>query len=174
MKNTVHTQSFLFRSLTRSLIILIFTALLSACGFQLKQSASLPASFGPVSVEGLDRYSSIYRTLRNALKQSDIEISEDSTANHRLLVTASRERKVLAVTAAGKASEYELIQSLVYRVVTANGEDLIETRTLSSSAYYTTSTSEVLNDTKQETDIFQRLEQRLIDQMFNQISGLYR
>ena len=154
-----------------SLLTLFLTSSLASCGFQLKQSAALPASFGPVSVEGISKFSSFYKTVRNALRQSSIKIVDSTAASHQLQIQPSRQRKVLSVNSAGKVSEYELIQRVKFQVTSAQGTTLIAPTTLSRSTFYTTSNTEVLGDINEESDIYQRLEEQLVDQVFNRISA---
>jgi len=40
-------------------LILLLAVTLASCGFQLKQSAAIPASFGPVSIAGINQYSDL-------------------------------------------------------------------------------------------------------------------
>ena len=142
---------------------------LASCGFQLKQSTSLPASFGPVSIQGISKFNPFYRTVRNALRQSSVNIVESTAASHTIHISSSRERKVLSVNTAGKVSEYELIQRLKYRVTRADGSTLTSPTTLSRSSYYTASTTEVLGNATEEVDIYKRLEEQLVNQMLDQI-----
>lgn len=154
-----------------TLLLLFVSGSLASCGFQLKQRTALPASFGPVSIQGIGKYSSFYRTVRSALRQSSISIVESTAASHSIHITPSRDRKVLSVNTAGKVSEYELIQRLNYRVTSASGTTLIEPTTLSRSSYYTVSSTEILGDSTEENDVYQRLEDDLVNQMFDQISA---
>jgi len=143
---------------------------LASCGFQLKPSTSLPASFGPVSIQGISKFNPFYRTVHNALRQSSVNIVESTAASHTIYVSSSRERKVLSVNTAGKVSEYELIQRLKYRVTRADGTTLTGPTTLSRSSYYTASTTEVLGNATEEVDIYKRLEEQLVNQMLDQIA----
>jgi len=154
-----------------ALLALMLTSLLAGCGFQLKQRSALPASFGPVSIQGVSTFSSLYRALRSALRQSSINIVEDTAASHSIHIKPSRERKVLSVNAAGKVSEYELIQRLNYHVTSSSGTMLIDSTRLSRSSYYTVSSTEVLGDSTEENEVYKRLEEDLINQMFDQISA---
>ncbi len=154
-----------------ALLALSLTSSLASCGFQLKQRTTLPASFGPVSIQGVGKFSSFYRAVRSALRQSSISIVEDTSASHSIKISPSRERKVLSVNAAGKVSEYELIQRLNYSVTSSNGTPLIAPTRLSRSSYYTVSSTEVLGDSTEENEVYNRLEEDLISQMFDQISA---
>lgn len=153
------------------LLLLLLSIILAGCGFQLRQSATLPASFGPVKISGIDQYSTVYRSLRNALSQSSIRIVSDSSAQHEITINPSQERKVLSVNAAGKVSEYELIQRIRYQVSGSDGKTVVPSTNLTFSTYYRVSGSEILGDDREEADLFQRLEERLINQMLDQISA---
>jgi LPS-assembly lipoprotein len=152
---------------------LLLVISLASCGFQLKQSASLPTSFGPVSVDGISKFSSFYKSLRNALRQSSINIVDQAAASHSIKLNPSREKKVLSVDAGGKVSEYELILRLTYQVSSDGDTVKTHSRTISTSTFYSVSNTEVLGDSKVEEDIFKRLEERLVDQMIKQISTSY-
>ena len=154
-----------------ALLAFSLTSSLASCGFQLKQRTSLPASFGPVSIQGVSTFSPFYRAVRSALRQSSINIVEDTAASHFIHISPSRERKVLSVNTAGKVSEYELIQRLNYRVTSSNGTTLIAPTRLARSSYYTVSSTEVLGDSLEENEVYKRLAEDLINQMFDQISA---
>jgi LPS-assembly lipoprotein len=157
-------------TLRHFILFALLAVSLAGCGFQLKQSSTLPASFGPVSIDGISKFSTFYKTVRNTLRQSSIKIVEAGESNHTIHITPSRERKVLSVNTRGKVSEYELIQRVTYRV-TSTGSTLVAPTTLSRTTFYTVSNSEVLSDTTEEEDIYDRLEQQLVNQMFDQISA---
>ena len=154
-------------------LMLIFTLSLAGCGFQLKQSADLPNSFGPVAITGLSPYSSMNRMIRNNLRQSSIEFVSDKTAaNHTIAISNNREeRRVLSVASSGKVGEYELIKVLSFPVYNNTGDKVIDTQTLSANRFYTVSGSDVLEDDREEADIKQQMEADLVDRMFRQIAN---
>ena len=144
---------------------------LTGCGFQLKESAAIPAGFGPVKVQGISDYSSLYKSVRNTLRQSSIQIAEDETASHTLVIQqVNNERRVLSVNSAGKVAEYELIKTLAFRVLDANGNEVIEEQRISSNQSYSVSSTDTLANNLEEEDISQRMEASLVDRMFRFIA----
>lgn len=158
----------------RQLVVLvIFTISLAGCGFQLKQSADLPASFGPVAITGLSPYSNLYRMIRNKLRQSAIEIvTEKSAANHTIAINKIKnERRVLSVASSGKVAEYDLVKVLSFSAFNSAGSQIIDTQTLSVNRFYTVSGSDALEDDREEADIKRQMQAELVDRMFRQIGS---
>jgi len=160
---------------------LIFSLLLSlvviaGCGFHLKESAQLPASFGPVSVEGVSNSSDLYRSIRNILKGSGIKIVDPDSANNRISVRITRnDRKVLSVDTGGKVSEYELLREIRFSVRNAAGTDIIEEQTISVTRYYDVNDSDAaLNDSLEEADLRRIMDEELADRMFRYIAAQAR
>jgi len=158
----------------RQLVLLfIFTVSLTGCGFQLKQSADLPASFGPVAITGLSPYSNLYRMISNKLRQSAIEVvTEKSTANHTIAISNNRdERRVLSVTSSGKVAEYDLVKVLSFSAYNSAGSEIIDSQTLSTNRFYTVSGSDALEDDREEADLKRQMNAELVDRMFRQIAS---
>ena len=121
---------------------LLLSLTLASCGFHLKQTAAIPAGFGPVSVSGISEHSSLYKSIRNTLRQSDISITGTDSANHTIAVSNVRhERRVLSVDSAGKVAEYELIKSLTYRVLDRSGSEITEPQSISTNSSYSVSSN---------------------------------
>lgn len=165
------------KSLTGTNFYLVFLLLLSAtlasCGFHLKQSPAIPANFGPVNISGISEYSSLYKIIRNALRQSDIEIVNDDSANYTIAISnLKNERHVLSVDNAGKVAEYELIKTLTFRTLDRDGSEVTDPQTISTNrAYSVSSNSETVGESLEEADVYLRMEEALVDRMFRYISG---
>ena len=157
-------------------ILLILTLALNlgltGCGFQLKESAAIPPGFGPVKVQGVNEYSSLYKAVKNTLRQSSIQIAADETARHTLLIQqVNNERRVLSVDSAGKVAEYELIKTLAFRVLDSNGNEVVEEQRISSNQSYSVSSTDTLANNLEEEDIIRRMEASLVERMFRFIAG---
>ena len=151
-------------------LILLLAVTLASCGFQLKQSAAIPASFGPVSIAGINQYSDLYKTIKTALKQSDIQISE--SGNHHISISnVTKDRRVLSVDTFGKVAEYELFKSFSFSVSDNAGNKVIESQTLATQVSYTVSSTDILAKNQEEDDLNRRMEEKLVDQMLRYISN---
>ncbi len=166
---------FSFHSASRFLLSLLLTVSVIGCGFHLKQSASIAASFGPVSIEGTGTQSDLYRAMRNILKQSDIQITgADAAANRIVISNEKNERKVLSVGSNGKVSEYELIKSLAFSVIKADGTRSIEAQNLAVNRFYSVNDTDVLSEDFEERDLRRLMDEELADRMFRYIGAKSR
>ena len=152
--------------------ILIVSLILSGCGFQLKQSAAIPTSFGPASIEGADKHSTLYKAIRNTLKQSSIPLTDSKSATSKIVIqNLTNDRRILSVGSSGKVSEYDLTKTLSFVVLDNSGNAVIETRKLSVNRSYTVSSTDVLGKGLEEDDLNIRMEQDLVDRMFRYIAS---
>ena len=168
MLTTDHTQ----KKRIHFLVFFLLSLSLAGCGFHLKENAAIPASFGPVNIKGISSYSSLYRIVRNALRQSSIQIVEDDTAAHSLVIRIAKdERRVLSVDETGKVSEYELIKTLAFRVLDRNGNEVIEEQQISLNTSYSVSSDDTLAKNLEEEDVRRRMDEYLVDRMFRYIAN---
>ena len=163
---------------TRSLHIhfialLLSVLLLSGCGFHLKQTAALPASYGPVSIEGVDQYSDLYKFIKSGLRQSDISLADaDAAASSRLQASLIKnERRVLSVGSSGKVAEYELIQTLRFQLLAADGSAITEPQTFTSNRSYNVSSTDVLGNDLEEAEIRTNMQKDLVERMFRYLAN---
>lgn len=153
---------------------LLLTFALAGCGFQLKQTADIPASFGPVGISGIDKFSTLYKSIQNAFRQSSIETVSDNSARHVIAISRIRnERRVLSVDGSGKVSEYELIKTLRFSVLGQNGNSVTDSQTISANRSYSVSRSDILSKELEEEDIGRRMEEVLAEQMLRFISSRF-
>jgi LPS-assembly lipoprotein len=169
----MHTpQSPCDRHFFQIMAILLSLAMLAGCGFQLKQSVPLPADFGPVSIEGVNTFSSLYKAIQTQLRQSSIDVVSDGTASHRIVIkNFKNERRVLSVGPSGKVSEYELIMTLTFMLLDGNNNTVTEPQTISTNRSYTVTPNDLLGKNLEEEDIVLRMEQSLVDRMFRYLSS---
>lgn len=108
-------QNFRLNMMQRSGLIaaLLFTLLLSACGFQLRGAADL--SFKTVYIQGGKL--SILRELKQSLKANGIQIVESAESAELLLelINEPYEKRILSLSGKGVVREYELNYSVNFR-----------------------------------------------------------
>ena len=113
------------RSFTVLVFALLCATLLSACGFQLRGEVTLP-------------YTSIYialpesNTLRAKLARNISTGSKTTLGNSAResqavlgITSDSTTKNILTLSSAGRASEYQLVRTLDFRVYDPSGRDLI-------------------------------------------------
>ena len=110
----------LFRYIFLLLVIINF----SACGFQLRQSASLPQSMLNTYIETRDNRSIFSRKLKQQLLSNNAKVVDKRTNASAIIKILEDEtgRRVLSVSARNIATEYEIFYRIVFSLV-ENGKN---------------------------------------------------
>jgi len=108
--------------------ILVLFLFLTACGFQLRGAAPLPPEMSKTYIDTSDRHSLFYREVRNALRNSGVEVVEslkDATATFVIRGDDTGQR-VLSVSARNVPREFEIYYTIIYSVVSTDKVILTE------------------------------------------------
>jgi LPS-assembly lipoprotein len=114
--------------LPRWLAIALVASLVSACGFRLQGTVSLPASIGSVYVSTADELTPFSVALRQALRNSGATLA-GSAGEAGVVVRVSRDRsgrRVLSVSARNTPQEYEIFYAVDYSIDRSGAEALPE------------------------------------------------
>ncbi|MEW6165004.1 MAG: LPS assembly lipoprotein LptE [Pseudomonadota bacterium] len=113
------------RRLIVPLLALILTQGLAACGFQLRGSYSLPWQTLHLGMgENTPMYQQIKRSIE-ASTQTRI-VANPKEAQASLVVTReSKGKSILSLNAAGRVREFQLSHTFEYRILDANGKELV-------------------------------------------------
>lgn len=110
----------------RTLIVILALGACTACGFQLRGRAPLPAVMTRPYLDSADRYSPLHAALIARLKAAGAQLAPDAaTATAVIRVHADESgRGLLSVAAGNKPGEYEVYYTAEYSV-TAAGRELL-------------------------------------------------
>ena len=102
----------------RLLTVFLVVSIVSACGFQLRGTATLPAELQTMALTSTDGNSDILRELRRSLIASDVTLLDSPQANAYVLVLGaeSSSERVLSVNSNARAGEYELSVSVPFQL----------------------------------------------------------
>lgn len=110
-------------SLNRLLISLLTITLLTACGWHLRGQANIPPALRILDVNMAKADFTTQKLLRNALKSNSVTISSDASYQLQIVKEESKKR-TLSVSASAKASEFELLQVLTFKLLNDEGQAL--------------------------------------------------
>ncbi|MBI5462248.1 MAG: hypothetical protein HY941_08705 [Gammaproteobacteria bacterium] len=133
-------------------VIMLTALLLTACGFHLRGDVKLAAVLNKVYIEGNDPYDPLVRELTRSLTTTGAAVvaeSKDATAVLQILKN-SGSRRVLSVSSAGKVREYELYQTLEFKVRDAAGRELLAPQRLELTRDYLFDKEDVLGKSSEE------------------------
>jgi len=146
---------------------------LAGCGFQLRGAATVPPEMARTFIETGDRHSIFYRKLRDALRQSGVEVvSTPAAATATLRITADDTgQRVLSVSARNVPREYEVYYTVAYRVVTAD-RMLLEPRDQTGTRDYTWDETRVLGKEREAALLREAIADDLVRVVMLQLSGV--
>lgn len=154
-------------------IVLLCVTLLPACGWQLRGVAHLPEVMSRTYVDSPDRYSDFDRALRERLKGSGAQLTQDrgeATAVVRIRKDVSGQR-VLSVSASNTPQEYEVFYTVEYSVE-AHGNELISKQTLELTQDYSYEETAVLAMQREQTTLREALARDLANLVLRRVAAL--
>ncbi len=159
------------RYLRRSLLLALCSLLLSACGFRPSGYYDVPEALRQVQVVvPQDRPSNIRQPLINLLKVNGVEI--DAKAGLRLEIIKEKMRKrTLTLTLSTDTVEYELVGTVSFRVLNADGEALSGDREARAERVFYDVNNTTARDAL-EAQLRQEMQQQLAKQVVRQYLSL--
>ena len=161
---------------TTALVLLILTAILSGCGFQLRGLASLPASISPLAIEGVGDDSDLRTALTTQIEDAGVRvISDKGEANSVLRITDRRsDRRITALDRNGKVIEYELLESLRFDLTDDAGRALVAPQAVNVVQSYVNPEIEVLGKQQEEESLRRGMRLDLAGQLVRRLETQLR
>jgi len=155
----------------RLLLVLIMSAVLSACGFQLRGQRPLP--FDSIYV-GATEYSELGAALRRSIRASGgtrITDSPKDAEAQLTIVSESREKSILSLDASGRVREFELRYRFVFRVSDAKGRDYLPQSEIVLKRDYTFGDSVLLAKEQEEVLLYRDMQNDLVQQVMRRLAA---
>ena len=153
-------------------LVLLLALLVSACGFQLRGSYTLPYESLYLAIPD---YSLIGADLRRAIRASGSTRLADSAkdAEATFLPTGeARDPIILSLSSAGRVREKRLRYRYGYRVVDDKGRDLVLPNTIDIKRDLTYDDSNVLSKEQEEVLLWQDMERDLVQQLMRRLAAV--
>lgn len=133
-------------------MILVATTLFTACGFQLRGAAELPAAMERTYIRTPDASTGFVRDLERQLTANGVQVvASQSEATGILDIPVARmRRQALTISGAAQVREYQLRFEVRYRLVDADGEEIIPFDTAVLRRDYSFDEREILAATREE------------------------
>lgn len=156
------------RVLLHSVVVVLALAL-TACGFQLRGSYSLPYESIYIGVADV---SVIGAGLKRQIRASGTRLADSAKdAQATFLQTAeAKEPIILSLSSAGRVREKRLRYRYGYRVVDDKGRDLVAPGVIELNRDVTYADSDVLAKTQEEELLWRDMENDLVQQLMRRLS----
>jgi LPS-assembly lipoprotein len=108
--------------------------LLSACGFQLRESAQLPPEMNHTQLLIGDEYSQLARRVRIHLEQAGVKIVNQGSATAILEIPKNEVlTEVLSIGDNARVREYRITHTVQFRLTDPQGKDIVPLQTIRQS-----------------------------------------
>lgn len=120
----------------------VFTAalvlLLAGCGFHLREPLQLPPDLAGVQVVARSPYSPLAQSLTRSLERAGFEVPQRRTEGAAVLRVLSErwESKAISVDQFGRGQEFSLRYAAVFRLDSADGDELVPEQVIELSRDY--------------------------------------
>ena len=155
----------------RAVLPLVLAAALTACGFHLRGSVSVPFEtlYIPNAKTGI-----ALDLRRNIEAGTNAKIVDDpKTADAILELTGeARERIILSLTGAGRVSEYRLRYSVRYRVHDGKGSEYVPSSLVQLFRDMTYDDSQILAKEGEEQLLFRDMQNDMVQQVLRRLAAV--
>lgn len=151
-------------------LMLLMLSMLSACGFALRGSASLPAALQTLQVVSVDANSDLMREVNRALRSSGVTVV-DTAANYRLgLGRETGVERTLSVNSNARAGEYELELSVLFQL-SQGGTTVLGPETIALSRVYLSDPENAVAKSEEAELIHQEMRRELAQQLIRRLQS---
>lgn len=160
----------------RPWIALALALLLAGCGFQFRDAGQWPASLDAVQVRAAPQARDFALALRRALRDKGATLTEEAAAARLVIevADASRARRITALSAAGTATEYEVVYEARVSARDSAGGIVLAAQTMQERRSYAYDPARALGLDQQEDRMIQIMERQVAEEVVRRLVMLLR
>jgi LPS-assembly lipoprotein len=153
------------------LALLVLSSALISCGFQLRGVQKLPFASLFISSTNSPVAISLTRVLQG---QDGLQLTKDAKSAQASIeiLNDARERHILALSGAGKVSEFELRQRVSFRVVGAGGKELIPANEIVITRAFAFNDAQVLAKETEEALLYRDMQDDIVQQIMRRLAAV--
>jgi LPS-assembly lipoprotein len=157
-----------------SLIVLLSSLCLSACGFRLAGTTELPTQFASIYLQASNFSETQRKALRRTLKSAGATLITDSSAEATRLIVDLKTvpDQQMATSASSGEIVKRISRSLNFHVKAADGNLIAPVRTLRQQKDITLDENNLLASNRERETVVLELEQALYDQLVRQLARI--
>lgn len=152
------------------LLVLLFTLLLSACGFQLRGHAGMP--FQSIYVDAANNSTPFVAELRRNLEANDVMLS-NTAENAEVILnieSESQEKQILSLSGAGRVNEYQLFFKVSLRAYDNQAHDWVPAEEMVIRRNYNYDDTQILAKQQEEAMLVQSMRDDMVQQIIRRLS----
>ena len=158
----------------RLVVIAIFTLVVTACGFHLREEVRLPSAMQRLAIEGADSFTPLGRDLRKALTRAGAQIVEGSAERSAVLriVRNAFKTDVLSVGGNARANEYTIRYHVEFDVVDASGNSLLPVQMIELTRDFTFDASQALGIAAEQDLLTDELQRAMVQAILRRLEAI--
>jgi len=144
--------------------VLLLGVSLVSCGFQLRGAYKLPAAMQVTYINQQQVNADLVRSLKIALRASDIKITDVKTGNAAVLqlYNETKDKRTVSVDAQGRAREYTLTYALRFSLTSNQHDFEIAEQTIRIDRDFIFDPEDVLGNSRGESQLYEEMQQDLV------------
>lgn len=151
---------------------LIFSLLLSGCGFHLRGYSDFSFPFQTLSLEASQPYSDFVKELQGALKSAGIHTSLATRSSPRLqILTQHYTRTATSLGNAGQTTTYLLAYSVLFQIIDCKGHILLNPQSIRATRTFSITSNQLAGDLNTENDLRENMQQDVIQQLLIRLAS---
>ena len=148
------------------LFSLIFSFMLTACGFQLRGHCEFSLPFRTLSLESDQPYTSFTKELQKALAAAGVHTALATPASPRLKILAQNfTRMATSLGNAGQTTTYLLVYSVLFQIIDCKGHILLAPQQIQATRTFSITSNQLAGDLNTENDLQENMQQDVIQQL---------
>jgi LPS-assembly lipoprotein len=155
----------------KKLLLCCLLVLVSACGWQLRNSQVVPENLGSLHLSAKDPHSALITELTRALNLYGVNVVP-SAADARysvVIVDFRRNRRIGTLNSSARVSEFQLNEDVDFFIVGANGSLLIPLSTASVERVYEFNEQDILASDNEERLVRDSMRAEIVRQILNRL-----
>jgi len=155
----------------RNVLAALVAGAVAGCGFELKRAPEL--RFRTVQLVGFPARSPLAAELRSSIDASTTTKVVDSAAQAQVVLEAiadSREKGVVASTAAGQVTEFQLRARFRFRLRTIGGKELIPSTEIVQSRDMSYTERAALGKEQEEATLYRAMQTDIVSQVMRRLA----
>ncbi len=150
-------------------IYLVAAFMLSACGFQLRGSYTLPYETLHIALPSTsDLHAALKRTIEGSTQTRIIDDPKTAQATLTIVIDQSA-KNILSLNSAGRVREFQLVRTVGFRIHDASFRDLIAPGRIVIQREFTFNDQQVLAKEQEEVLILKEMQADLIQQLLRRL-----
>lgn len=151
------------------IFVLLFTLLLSACGFHLRGQAPMP--FGSMYIQSANGNAPLVTELKHALAANGVQIADSSDQAELTLhiVSDVMDKQILSLSGSGHVLEYQLNYHISLRAFGPNQQDWIAPAEITLQRDFPYDDTQILAKAQEEALLYRSMRSDVVQQVLRRL-----